>query len=220
MGSTPLQGWPVPDIDDENPQVSDLFSWVGDADKSVFVRLDTFNERASRWPSPESGRVCYVLESDELYIYKGQWVSMVPRRFYPTSNLTLADTTPTDLWVVDMEADSTYAFMGFIDGTVNSSDDFVLSFSFSDAVLEGHFYVDQDSSAATVSVGATDVLDGAGSERIKPIYGYIYTNDYTTCSIQIAKNTDTGADGTIFAYSTFLDVWKTDGFGGIYGYGS
>lgn len=220
MGTTPLQGWPIPDIDDENPEVDNLFEWVEDADSSVFVRFDTFVERQTRWPAPSNGMVCYVAESDETYIYKNQWVSLFPRRFYNTTDVTVPSTSAVDLYVFDLESDSTYAFMGWLHYLVNSADDFVMSFSFTDAVLEGHYYIEFNSDTATVSVGSTELFDGASTARIRPMYGYIYTNDYTTCSIQIAKNADGGADGTLYAYSTFLDVWKVDGFGGIYGYGS
>jgi hypothetical protein len=77
-------------------------------------RFSTLAARNSAIASPEYGMMCYVSETDEMYVYKSQhssWVSAAPRTRYLTADVTNSSTSVfvelTNL-EFSVETDSTY----------------------------------------------------------------------------------------------------------------
>lgn len=223
MGATQLKGWNLPALaDEENPTVGDLFEWVSSADEVLFPRFTDIAQRTSRHSSPVNGQVCFVEETGEFYKYSDRgWISLFPRRFVLSSNVTLADgTTPQELFQIPLESDSTYVVLGYFRFTV-PGDDLELVWTFDDPILEGEWSIGVDD-AATYDIETTATITASDNvemyERIRACY--IKTLDSTTATLSALKDADSGADGTVFATSTYVELWLVDNHEGEYGYPS
>ncbi len=229
--STPYLGWVIPTLDDTSPVVGDLFDWVEDADPCLFPRFATNATRDTRINLPEAGMVCYSAEFDEFYRYstQGEWISLFPRRYFRTSNITLPDTNPVSYTTFTLEAHSTYFIQGMIQHSgISPSDDLKIHFTFTNAVIEGWYGIPQTGDYSevqadafqdvgeTIGTASTIVVETSSGEFVDLLGCFIVTNSQTDCTISFSKNADVAGDGTIIAYSTYFNVYKVDGSGGTF----
>lgn len=213
-GTTPVAGWPLPEINDTTPVVSDLYTWVDYADVTIYPRFDTVSDRDTAIPSPTAGMVAYCADTKEYYKYGTAWTSWMPRIFHLTSPVTLSGTSNSDLFVITLEASSTYAFYIIYNIDSNgTSDAFDTSWSFSSAISSGLWRLGLNNVSpggqTTESVSTEKGIGFTAQDLIDGTQGcYIITSAATTATIRGRKNSNGAGNTTIVRPGSFVEVWK------------
>lgn len=213
-GSTPIAGWPLPEINDTTPVVSDLYTWVDYADQVLFPRFDTVSDRDTAIPSPTAGMVAYCADTLEFYRYSTAWISWMPRTFMLTATITLSGTSNSDVFAIDMEASSTYViWMNYVVDSNGTSDALDTSWSFSSAISSGLWRLGLNNVSpggqTTESVSTEKGIGFTSSDLIDLFQGcYIITSAATTGTLRVRKNSNGAGNTTIIRPGTFAEVWK------------
>lgn len=220
---TPINGWYLPLLGDAEPLVEDINEWAFDADIYAFPRVATTAARDAIFPSGlPPGSVIYCEDTGEFYHDIGpggtDHLSWIPRKFVLTEDVAVPEDhpdSPQTLFTVDLEANSFYRVTGYIDFAVGAANEgLVLGWTFTSP------FDDEEISGMIISYDDPELwsieyaeITATGTERrLESIkYCRIPTINATTATLNVWKINDTGADATVFALGTYIEVWKTGG---------
>lgn len=208
---TDINGLQIP-VGEDFPNIETAFHPLatGIDNRSIPI-FATAAARSLAMPQPVEGQLAYVQDHMELFLWNGSsWISAIPRWKVLASNQTLANTTYANVtgfsWPV--EASSHYAFFGRLNYQVDANDDIKFRWVIpSGASGQWRVFI---AGSSQVSVTADMIIGTGGVGEFAEIYGgWIITGGSSgTVQLQVAKNTDVAADGTLFSSGTAVALTK------------
>lgn len=91
--TTPINGFPVAAMSDVANIVTNVDELTDALDLVGVPRFNLLSERNAAIPSPSDGMVCYVTQTEEMYLRKNSaWCSMVPRTKTKSSDQNAGNT--------------------------------------------------------------------------------------------------------------------------------
>lgn len=94
--TSPINGIPIPSMSDPPHLVNAVTPIINNIDTRMIPRFTTTANRDAAIAAPTAGMACYVSGTDEIYVYRTGWVSMVPRMVFKTADTARSSTiSPT-----------------------------------------------------------------------------------------------------------------------------